>query len=74
MLIYINAKPNSREEKIEKISDSEYNICVKEPAENNKANIRIINLLSKEFNVNFRKIKIKNPKSRRKLIDIHNKD
>jgi len=70
MILNVKVKPNSKEEKIEKISEKEYIISVKEPAENNKANIRVINLLSKELNVSYKDIKIKNPKSRDKLVEI----
>jgi len=70
MIIKAKVKPNSKEEKIEKISENEYVISVKEPAENNKANIRLINLLSKELNVSYKCIKIKNPTSRDKIIEI----
>lgn len=70
MILNVKVKPNSKEEKIEKISESEYVIHVREPAEDNKANIRLINLLSKELNVSHKTIKIKNPRSRDKLIEI----
>jgi hypothetical protein len=70
MIINVKVKPNSKEEKIEKISENEYIIHVKEPAEDNKANIRVINLLSKELNVSHKNIKIKNPTSRDKLIEV----
>lgn len=70
MIIKVKAKPNSREECIEKLSDSEYLISVKQPAEDGKANTRIINLLAKELGISYRKMKIKNPKSRDKLIYI----
>lgn len=71
MIIYANVKPNALKEKIEKISENKYNISVKERAEDGKANKRIINILSKEFNVNFRKIIIKNPTSRKKIVEIY---
>ena len=70
MIIKVKAKPNSKDEKIEKISESEFIIHVKEPAEDNKANIRIINLISKELGVSYKKIMIKNPTSRDKIIEI----
>ena len=70
MIINVKVKPNSKEEKIEKTSEKEYLIHVKEPAEDNKANIRVINLLSKQFGVSHKDIKIKNPKSRNKLVEI----
>ena len=70
MIINVNVKPNSSEDKVEKVNDGEYNVSVKEEAEDNKANNRVINLLAKEFGVNYRKIKIKNPKSRKKIVEI----
>ena len=70
MIIKVKAKPNSKEEKIVKLSDSEYEIFVKEPAEDSKANIRIINILAKEFGVSYKNIKIKNPTSRKKIVEI----
>ncbi|MEI6731771.1 MAG: DUF167 domain-containing protein [archaeon] len=70
MIIKVKAKPGSREESIEKLSDSEYVISVKQPAEDGKANTRIINLLAKELGISYRKIRIKNPKSRDKLVEI----
>ena len=70
MIIYINAKPGSKVEKVERVSENEYNISVKERAEDGEANKRIINLLSKELNVPFRNIVIKNPRSRKKIVEI----
>jgi len=70
MIIRVKVKPNSKEEKIEKIAEGEYRIDVKEPAEDNKVNIRVINLLSKELNVSYKNIKIKNPTSRDKVIEV----
>jgi len=70
MIINVKVKPNSNEDKIEKISEKEYIIHVKEPAEDNKANIRLINLLSKGLNAPHKNIKIKNPKSRNKIVEI----
>ena len=70
MIIKVKVKPNSREEKVEKLSEGEYVISVKEPAEDNKANIRVINLLSKELGVSYKNIKIKNPTSRDKVIEV----
>ena len=70
MIIKVKVKPNSLKERIEKFGENEYKIDVKEPAENNKANMRVVNLISKELNVSYRDIKIKNPNSREKIIEI----
>jgi len=51
MKIKIKAKPNSKEEKIEKISDSEYIVSVKEPPVKGLANKAIIRVLADYFNV-----------------------
>jgi uncharacterized protein len=70
--IKVKVKPNSKEESIKKINEGEYEISLKEPAEDNKANVRLTNILAKEFRIDYRKIKIKNPKSRKKIIVIDN--
>jgi hypothetical protein len=70
MIISVKVKPNSREDKIEKIDGNVYNISVKTPAKEGKANISVIKLLSKYFEVSFRKIIVKNSTSRTKLIEI----
>ncbi len=70
MIIKARVKPNSDEEKIKKTGENEYEISVKEPAEDNKANIRVINLLSKELNTSHKNIKIKTPTSREKIIEV----
>lgn len=71
MIINVKVRPNSREEKIEKISEKDYIICVKELPEKGKANKRVIRLLSKKFRVSSRKIYIKNPLSRKKIVEIN---
>lgn len=77
MIIYVNAKPGAKEEKIEVVSENEFNIWIKERSEDNKANVRVINILAKILGVNAKSITIKTPKSRRKVIEViengHNK-
>lgn len=70
MIIKVKVKPNSNENKIEKVDDNEYNADITEKAEDNKANIELIKLLSKHFNISHKNIKIKNPKSRNKIVEI----
>ncbi len=70
MIIKVKVKPNSKYENIEKISDNEYIISLKEKAEDGKANQRLINLLSKELGIHYSFIKIKNPKSRNKIVEL----
>ena len=70
MIIRVNVKPKSKTESIEEVFPREYCIRLKEKAEDEKANKKLINLLAKEFNVSFKAIKIKNPKSRNKIVEI----
>ena len=51
MKIKVHAKPRSKQENIEKISDSEYRVWVKEPPADGKANKAIIKLLSKYLKI-----------------------
>lgn len=71
-IIKIKVRPNSKEDKIVKISEYKYSASVKQPPEDNKANNNLIKLLSKEFNTSHKNIKIKNPSSRNKIIEIKN--
>ncbi len=56
MIIYVKVKPNSKKQKIERISSEEYIISLKNLAENNKANLELIKLLEKYFNKKINKI------------------
>lgn len=70
MIIYVNVEPLSDEENIEKISIKEYVLRVKEPAEKWKANKAVIKLLSKKFGISYKNIIIKNPLSKKKIVEI----
>ena len=70
MIINVKTIPNSSISKIEKISEKNYKARIKSPPKNNKANIELINLLAKEFNISVKLIKIKNPASKNKIIEI----
>lgn len=70
MIIHVKVKPGSKEERLEKISETEYIVSLKERAEDGRANRRLINLLAKEFSTNFQSINIKNPKSRNKIVEV----
>ena len=47
--IKVKLHPNSSREKIEKISDLEYSVWLKEKPVDNKANIRLVKILKKEL-------------------------
>ncbi len=72
MIIHVKVIPNSKEEELKEISKLEYTAKIKEPAEKNRANISLTNLLAKSLKIPAKNIKIKNPLSRKKVIDIIN--
>jgi len=51
MKIFVKAKPNAKENKIEKIDDSNFIVSVKEPSIQGKANEAIVESLAEYFNV-----------------------
>lgn len=75
MNIRCKIKPNSKkgpfiERKIDEMGDI-YEIFVREPAVENKANLAVIKILSKEFNTPKTKIKLqKGSKSKIKIFEI----
>lgn len=71
MIIKVKVKPGAREEKIERLDDGSYIVSVRERAEKGKANMGLIRILCKEFKVSGKNIIIKNPSSRKKIIDIN---
>ena len=72
MKIFVKAKPNSRVEKIEKISDNIYMVWVKELAEDGKANEAIIKSLAEYFNVTKSSVSIlSGHTSKTKIIEIN---
>ncbi len=71
MILHVKVIPNCKEELIEKISENEYRIKVKEKPIGGRANKRVIDLISNEFGVKTSNIMIKNPNSRRKIIKIN---
>ena len=73
MRIFVKAKPNSREEKIEKIDENNYIVRVKEPPEQGKANEAIRNALAVCFKTSSSSVKIVSGySSRNKIIEIKN--
>ena len=71
MKIFVKAKPNSKEEKVEKIDDTHYVVCVKEPPEKGKANNAIKNALAVYFKTGSSSVKIVSGfSSRSKIIEI----
>ena len=70
MIIRVKVKPNSKKEEIIDLGNGNFEVYLKEKAEDGKANLKLIKLLSKRFVRSYKDIKIKNPKSRNKIIEI----
>lgn len=71
MIIKVKAKPSSRKREILKINEDSFEVSLREKAEDNKANIELIKLLSNHFEVPNKNIKIlKGMTSRHKIIQI----
>ncbi|MEK7162751.1 MAG: DUF167 domain-containing protein [Patescibacteria group bacterium] len=51
MKIFIKAKPNSKKEFVEKISETHFTVSVKEPPLQGKANAAITKALAEYFNI-----------------------
>lgn len=49
MYIKVKMKPGAKKELIEKVSDDHYNVSVKEKAENNRANDRLLEIMRNQF-------------------------
>ena len=71
MKIFVKAKPNSREEKVEKIDENNYIVSVKEPPVKGKANEAIRNALAVYFKTGSSRVKIVSGySSRNKIVEI----
>lgn len=71
MRIFVKAKPNSREEKIEKVNETHFIVSVKEPPIKGKANGAIRNALAVYFKTSSSSVRIISGfSSRNKIIEI----
>ena len=71
MKISVKAKPNAKEENVEKIDDLNYIVSVKEPPIKGKANEAIRNALAVYFKTSSSRVKIASGyNSRNKIIEI----
>ena len=72
MKIIVKAKPNSRENRIQKIDESNFVVFTKEPPAQGKANEAIIQLLAKYFHTSPLLVEIVSGRtSRTKVVIIH---
>ncbi|MCM8784033.1 MAG: DUF167 domain-containing protein [Candidatus Omnitrophica bacterium] len=71
MKIFVRAKIQAKEERVEREDETHFQVYVKSPAREGKANQRIIELLSEYFSLPKSRLKIISGfKSRNKLIEI----
>ena len=74
MRIYVKATPRSSRNEVVKISEEEYKVRVTAPPERGKANVAVIELLSKYFRVPKSVVNIVAGKTAKtKIIDIYKK-
>lgn len=59
MIIRVKVKPNSSKQSVESFGNGRYLVYLKSVPENGKANIELLNLLSKELGVPPKSLKIK---------------
>jgi len=60
MYIKVKAMPGAKKEVLEQVSDDHFNISVKEKAERNMANNRIVEMIARHFNVPVSAVRIIN--------------
>jgi len=71
MKIFVKVKPKAREERVIKISDTNFKVLVKEPPEKGKANRAVTKTLANYFGINRANIKIiSGSTSKLKIIEI----
>jgi len=70
MKIFVKAKPNSHEQKVEKIDEQNFVVSVKEPPINGMANRAIVKVLSEYFHTSGVRI-ISGHISRNKIVEIY---
>ncbi|MEO8514611.1 MAG: DUF167 domain-containing protein [Ignavibacteria bacterium] len=72
MKISVKVKPNSRENSIKKLENDTFEVKVSVPPEKGKANLRVIELLSKELKIAKSRITlIKGETTKEKLFEVN---
>ncbi|PIR42133.1 MAG: hypothetical protein COV30_00055 [Candidatus Yanofskybacteria bacterium CG10_big_fil_rev_8_21_14_0_10_37_15] len=69
MKINVKVKPNFSEERVEKISDTEFIVCVKEPPVQGRANRAVVRALSEYFHTSRVRI-VSGHISRQKIVEV----
>lgn len=71
MKIFVKVKTGAKKDEISKISETEYMVCVKDIPEKGKANMKVIELVSKHLNISKNLVRIKIGKtSHNKILEV----
>jgi len=71
MIIHVKVKPNSSKQSVENFGNGRYLVYLKSEPENGKANIELLNLLSRELGVPPKSLNIKfGQSSDEKIIEV----
>jgi uncharacterized protein (TIGR00251 family) len=71
MKIFVKVKPNAREYRVKRVDDTHYDVAVKEPPSEGKANHAVIEVLAEHFKVPKSRVTIvRGLKSKQKTIEI----
>lgn len=71
MRIFVDAKPRARVEKIERVSENQLRVWVKEPPEDGRANEAILRAVAEYFHVPFSSVHLlSGHTARKKLVEI----
>jgi len=71
MKIFVNAKPRAKIEKVKKISKNHFDVFIKQPPVNGKANQAIIKTLAEYFKISPSRINIiSGHRAKKKIIEI----
>jgi len=72
MKIMIEARPGASVAEIEKISEDKYRVKIDAPAKENKANLRLLEIVSEHFQVPFSCVRfVSGVKSKTKILEIN---
>lgn len=75
MYVKVRVYPNTKKEKITKLSEHQFEITVREPAERNLANVRVRELIALEYGVSVKIVRIvTGHHSPSKILDVDYKD
>ncbi len=71
MLVKVHVIPNSKEARVTKLSETDFDVKVDEKAEGGRANKRLVEIMSKHFNVQKSRVLIRSGvKSRDKVLEV----